>query len=115
MKEKRVKAMTNRPRALFGRKLNDLKELKEATAHAKQAGQRGSLYEVTKEVPLGDDDFKAFAEDFFNEQPWIDKSDGGSNEKGEIRCIRVINIDTGERVLINSEGYSWCRYTALEE
>ena len=107
--------MTNRPRALFGRKLSDLKELKEATAHAKQAGQRGSLYEVTKEVALSDDDFKAFAGDFFNEQPWIDKSDGGSNENGDIRCIRVINTDTGERVLINSEGYSWCRYTALEE
>lgn len=107
--------MTNRPRALFGRKLNDLEELREATVHAKQAGQSGSLYEVTKEVPLSDGDFKAFAEDFFNEQPWIDKSDGGSNENGEIRCIRVINTDTGERVLINSEGYSWCRYTALEE
>jgi hypothetical protein len=115
VKEKRVKAMTNRPRTLFGRKLNDLKELKEATAHAKQAGQRGSLYEVSKEVTLGDDDFKAFAEDFFKEQPWIDKSDGGSNEKGEIRCIRVTNTETGERVLINSEGYDYCRYTALEE
>lgn len=105
----------NKPMALFGRKLNDLEELREATAHAKQAGQRGSLYEVTKDVPLGDGDFKAFAEDFFKEQPWIDKSDGGSNEIGEIRCIRVTNTDTSERVLINSEGYSWCRYTALEE
>jgi len=107
--------MTNRQRALFGRKLNDLEELREATARAKQAGQRGNLYEVTKVVSLNGDDFKAFAEDFFNEQPWIDKSDGGSNENGEIRCIRVINTDTGERVLINSEGYLWCRYAALEE
>lgn len=107
--------MTNRPRALFGRKLNDLEELKEATAHAKEASQRGSLYEVTKEISLGGDEFKAFAEDFFNEQPWIKKSDGGSNENGEIRCIRVINTETGERVLVNSEGYLWCRYTALEE
>jgi len=115
VKEKTVKAMTIRPRALFGRKLNDLEELREATARAKQVGQRGSLYEVTKVVSLDGDDFKAFAEDFFNEQSWIDKSDGGSNENGEIRCIRVINTDTGERVLINSEGYSWCRYTALEE
>jgi hypothetical protein len=92
-----------------------LEELKETTAYAKQAGQRGSLYEVTKEVQLSDDDFRAFAEDLFNEQPWIDNSDGGSNENREIRCIRVINTETGERVLVNSEGYSWCRYTALEE
>ena len=38
-----------------------------------------------------------------------------SNEKEEIRCIRVTNTETGERVLINSEGYDYCRYTALEE
>ena len=107
--------MTNRPRALFGRKLNDLEELRDATARAKQAGQRGSLYEVTKVVSLDSDDFKAFAEDFFNEQSWIDKTDGGSNENGEIRCIRVINTETGERLLISSEGYDYCRYTALEE
>lgn len=107
--------MTNRPRALFGRKLKDLEELKEATAYAKQAGQRGSFYEVTKEVSLEGDEFKALAEDFFNEQPWIEKTDGGSNENGDLRCIRVINIETGERLLISSEGYDYCRYTALEE
>lgn len=107
--------MTNRPRALFGRKLKDLEELKEATAYGKQKGQLGSFYEVTKEVPLEDDEFKALAEDFFNEQPWIEKSDGGSNENGDLRCIRVINTETGERLLVSSEGYDYCRYTALEE
>ncbi|WP_409226914.1 hypothetical protein [Gudongella sp. SC589] len=107
--------MTNKPRALFGRKLNDLEELREATASAKEAGQPGNLYEVTKEVPLSGDEFKALAEDFFNEQPWIDESDGGSNENGELKCIRVINTETGERLLISSEGYDYCRYTALEE
>jgi hypothetical protein len=115
VKEKKVKARMNKPRALFGRKLNDLEELREATARAKQTGQRGSLYEVTKVVSLDGEDFKAFAEDFFNEQPWIDKTDGGSNENGEIRCIRVINTETGERLLISREGYDYCRYTALEE
>lgn len=63
--------MTIRPRALFGRKLNDIEELREATARAKQTGQRGSLYEVTKVVSLEGDDFKAFSEDFFNEQPGV--------------------------------------------
>ncbi|WP_034328623.1 DUF6329 domain-containing protein [Alkaliphilus transvaalensis] len=107
--------MSNRPRALFGRKLNDLKELKEATFYANKNSQQGSFYKVTKEVLLNDEEFKEFSKDFFQEQPWIEKSDGGSNENGEIRCIRVINTDTGERVLINNEGYDYCRYTALEE
>lgn len=107
--------MTNKPRALFGRKMNDLAELKDATYNAKRDGQRGSLYEVTKEVSLNDEEFKELAKDFFKEQPWIEKTDGGSNENGEIRCIRVINIETGERLLINNEGYDYCRYVALEE
>ncbi|QRN86888.1 hypothetical protein JR334_07640 [Clostridia bacterium] len=107
--------MTNKPRALFGRKFNDLEELKDATFYAKKDRKQGSLYEVTKEIAFNDDEFKAFAEDFFKEQPWIEKSDGGSNEKGELRCIRVINTETGERVLVSSEGYDYSRYTALED
>ena len=95
------------------------KETKEGVveSYIHAGGKIGVMVEVACETDFvaKTDDFKAFAEDFFNEQPWIDKSDGGSNENGEIRCIRVINTDTGERVLINSEGYSWCRYTALEE
>lgn len=107
--------MTNKPRALFGRKLNDLEELKDATFYAKQDRKLGSLYEVIKDVPLDDDEFKEFAQDFFKEQSWIEKSDGGSNVKGELRCLQVINTETGERVLVNSEGYDYSRYTALED
>lgn len=107
--------MTNKPRALFGRKMNDIEELKDATFYAKKAGQRGSSYEVIKEIFLNSEEFQELARDFFKEQLWIKKSDGGSNEKGEIRCIRVTNTDTGERLLINNEGYNYCRYTAIEE
>lgn len=107
--------MTNKPRAMFGRKLNDIEELKDATFHAKKAGKQGSLYEVIKEVTLDDKEFNEFAQDFFKDQTWIEKSDGGVNEKGETRCIRVVSTGTGERVLVNSEGYDYCRYTALED
>jgi hypothetical protein len=107
--------MTNKPRALFGRKFNSLSELKDATCHAKKDGQQGSFYDVTKEVFLNNEEFNEFTQDLFKEQPWIERSDGGSNKKGETRCIRVINTETDERVLINSEGYDYCRYTAIEE
>ena len=101
-------------RALFGRKVSDLEELKALTETARRKGQKGQPYTVTREVNLTDNDFSAFTEDFLEDQPWIMKEDGGMNETGEIRCIRVVNKDTGEKVLVNTEGYDYPRYTGLE-
>jgi hypothetical protein len=102
-------------KALFGRKMVDIEELRDATRNAKKEGFVGSAYRVTKEVALSDIDFKEFTKDFLKDQPWIDKDDGGSNPSGEIRCIRVLNLQTGARILVNSEGYDYPRYTAIEE
>ncbi len=96
-------------KAFFGRKIADLKELKALT------GEAGFAYQVTKEVLLSSKEFEQFASNFFDDQPWISPKDGGINENGEAKCIRVINKETGERVLVNSEGYSYPRYTALEK
>ncbi|MFT9597711.1 DUF6329 domain-containing protein [Mesobacillus sp.] len=101
-------------KALFGRKVSNLAELKEITESAIKQGQGGQTYIVTKEVELEDKDFHNFARDFFNDQPWITREDGGVNTDREARCIRVINKETGETVLVNSEGYSYPRYTAIE-
>ena len=101
-------------KALFGRKIADLKELKELTVVALKSGREGTDYEVTKEIELNDKEFKLFSEDFFKDQPWITEQDGGPNERGQLRCIRVKNKETGERILVNSEGYTYPRYIALE-
>ena len=102
-------------KALFGRKFYSIKELKEATEEAKEDGVIGSDYTVVREVELGDIEFQNFTSNFLEDQPWIKKSDGGINEKGELRCIRVINKDTGEKILTNPEGYEYPRYTAIED
>lgn len=101
--------------ALFGRKVRDLEELKELTREAIQDECEGTPYEVTREVLMSDAAFREFAEDLLKDQPWICKDAGGTNRNGEIRCIRVINRDTGEKILVNSEGYDYPRYTAIEE
>lgn len=101
-------------KALFGRKISNLTVLKEITEEAVKRGQRGQDYCVTKEVFLEDDDFNRFARDFLNDQAWITKEDGGVNRQREVQCIRVINQDTGEKVLVNCEGYTYPRYTAIE-
>jgi len=102
-------------RALFGRKITDIEELRDATRIAKKEGLCGEDYEVIREVALSDFDFKEFAEDLLADQPWIENDDGGSNTTREVRCIRVLNLLTGERILVNSEGYDYPRYTAIEE
>jgi len=102
-------------KAYFGRKIPDIQVLKAVTRQARQDKYSGSAYMVTKEIVLNDEEFKRFADDLLEDQPWIAKEDGGINQAGEIRCIRVRNADSDERILVNSEGYDYPRYTAVEE
>lgn len=102
-------------KALFGRKVLNLKELKCLTKEAKKNGMKGEPYEVTKEIKLNDGEFKKFEKDFCRDQSWITKEDGGCNSKGELRCIRVKNTETNKSILVDSEGYTYPRYTAIEK
>jgi len=102
-------------KALFGRKFYDIEELREATEEAKRKVTVSSDYTIIREVKLTDAQFKKFTSDFLEDQTWIEKGDGGHNEKGELRCIRVINLETGEKILTNPEGYEFPRYTAIEK
>jgi hypothetical protein len=100
--------------ARFGRKVTTLEELKELNELAR-GHHDGTPYEVTREVELTNEEFTEFGNWLLKEQPWIAGEDGGTNNKGELRCIRVINKESGERVLVDSEGYNYPRYTAIEE
>lgn len=101
-------------RALFGRKIENLVDLREATERSKKSGVRGTVYTADREVEMTEAVFSEFGKDFLKDQPWILKTDGGYNEKGEYRCIRVKNVDTGERLLVSSEGFDYPRYIAIE-
>ena len=101
-------------RALFGRKIENIVELREATERSRKSGMKGKVYMVDREVEMTDEVFREFGKDFLKDQPWILKTDGGYNEKGEYSCIRVRNVDTGERLLVSSEGYDYPRYIGIE-
>ena len=101
-------------KALFGRKVLDLEELKDLTLRAVKEGHKGQPYIIIREVFLANEYFMDFAGDFLKDQFWIRSEDGGINMNGEVRCVRVNNMDTDEKVLVNSEGYDYPRYTALE-
>ena len=101
-------------KGMFFRKLNTLEELKALTERAERAGKGRWPYVVSKEVFLKEDVFQALVSDFFAEQDWLTKEEGGIDKDGKVRCVRVVNVDNGERFLINNEGYSYARYTSLE-
>jgi len=92
-------------KALFGRKISDLEELKRLTELAFREGKKGKDYTINKEVELEASDFQKFASNFLRDQPWIDKED---------TCIRVKNKETGETVLVDPQGYDYPRYVSLE-
>ncbi|MDK2942178.1 MAG: hypothetical protein PWP56_1691 [Acetobacterium sp.] len=101
-------------KAIFARKLMNMEELREVTESAKKEGSVGTEYTVIREVGLSDLEFEKLGQDLLEDQPWIKESDGGNDKDGKIRCIRVQNLATNERILINSEGYDYPRYTAIE-
>ena len=102
-------------KAYFFRKVEDIAELRDKTATAKRTGSQPQEYTVTEQGFLDHPAFRAFTADFFDVQPWLGERDGGSTSSGAIRCKRVVDLDTGERVLVNNEGYDYARYTAIEE
>jgi len=101
-------------RALFGRKIENIVDLREATERSRESGMKRTVYTVDREVEMAADVFQEFGKDFLKDQPWILKTDGGYNDKGEYRCIRVRNVDTGERLLISSEGFDYPRYIGID-
>ena len=101
-------------RALFGRKVEDYNKLKELTRFAWHDGMRGEEYVVTKEVALSDEEFKRFSDNLIHDQPWITSEDGGADENGALKCIRVINQLTGDKILVSNEGHTYPRYSAIE-
>jgi len=102
-------------KAIFVRKATSLEVVKEATKELKEKGYEGAKYKVTREVELSNEDFRKLTCDLLQDQSFIQKDEGGINDEGEVLCIRVINKESGERILIDPQGYEYPRYTAREE
>lgn len=58
-------------RALFGRKIENIVELREATERSRKSGIKGTVYTVDREVEMTDDAFREFGNDFLEDHPWI--------------------------------------------
>lgn len=102
-------------KAIFVRKATSLEVVKEVTEELKEKGYEGAKYQVTREVELSNEDFRNLTSDLLDDQDLIQKDEGGINDEGDVLCIRVINKESGERILIDPQGYEYSRYTAIEE
>ena len=51
-------------RALFGRKIENIVELREATERSRKSGIKGTVYKVIREVEMTDDAFRQFGKTF---------------------------------------------------
>ena len=101
-------------RAIFSSKIQNLKELIEKTKDARMGGWIGQAYQIEKEVILSETEYKVFTENFILDQPWITSENGGGDTQG-IKCIRISTSRAEKGVLVNSEGYTYPRYIALEQ
>lgn len=101
-------------KALFVRKVFDLEQLKSITEEVIKLGYEGSGYEVIREKELTKEEFEEFSSNFLKDQNWINETDGGPNDIGQERCVRVFCKEKDETILVNSEGYLYPRYVALE-
>ena len=100
--------------AWFGRKVFDKQELLELTEEAKRINHPKQKFVIEREVVLDDEAFAAFEQDFLDEQSWLSPYDGGEDQHGRIRCVRVSCESQPERYLVNSEGYDYPRSIALD-
>jgi hypothetical protein len=101
-------------KVLFWRKVLSLEELKRLKKKVNDNEIKSIAYEISREVVLSDKEYKEFTENFNKDQPWITEEDGGINEKGEFVCIRVKNTRNKNGILVNTEGYTYPRYIAIE-
>lgn len=98
-------------KAVFIRKNKDLAQLRQLTENGIY---KKSKYVITKYIELNDDDFELFCNDFYEHQEFIiENLTNMSFENDTFLCLLVYNKNSNEGILVESEGYSYARYTAL--
>lgn len=97
--------------ATFIRKNKDLAQLRELT---EKGIFEKSKFVITKYIELNDDDFEFFCEDFYKHQEFIiENLTNMGFENDTFLCLLVYNKNSNDGILVESEGYSYARYTAL--
>lgn len=77
IRAREYKKGVNYNESLFCRKVSDLQELIDITKELIENRAVHQEYFVTDEIVLNNDEFKKFANDFYEDQEWISEDDGG--------------------------------------
>ena len=97
--------------AIFMRKACNLKELKHLTA---KYPHQTAHFIITKYIELNDDEFKDFCNDFFEDRKFIVENEIHMHfGDDKYYCLLIYNKNSNDGILVESEGYSYARYTAV--
>lgn len=101
-------------RAVFLRKVTTINELNELLSEytIEDLKQRSSEVYIVKEIEFSDDEYNDFGDNLIKDRDWITEDDAGYKE-GKEKVIKVVNRDTGEFLLIRTEGYKYPRYIGV--
>lgn len=97
-------------KAVFIRKANNLKDLKEQT---KEYKMELSPFVICERVELTANEFEDFCNDFISKREFIIENLTKMGYDKMFYCILVFSKGSKEGILVESEGYSYPRYTAV--
>ena len=98
-------------RAQFGRKVANLQDLLDQTDYE----GRGERFVISETIKLDASEWNKLANDFFDDYDWMEGKGGIVKESciPARHCLLVYTDDCRHALLIDPQGYSYARYTAV--
>ena len=99
-------------KAAFCRKFYDLDELEYCTNGA----EKNEPFMIDEVMELSAEEWKAFTSNFFVDYAWLSQKGGLVKSKAGVvrrRCILAYTEKDERALLIDPQGYTYARYTAL--
>ena len=102
-------------RVYFIRKAINLEELKTNTKWAIENKAQKETYSIRKTIFLDAGEFMTFTRNLTDDFDFLKENTTlcGPGIDEYINCLAIKNNDTDEMILVNTEGYSYARFTAL--
>lgn len=104
--------------AIFMKKARDLDVYWEDRKQIKQIFNKSPIkepYIVGEEniIELSNNKFKKLTNNFFKER--FERGEYGGWSGKYRKCIKYVNKDTGKEILVDPQGFDYCRYVAVKE
>ena len=104
------------PKASFAHKAPNLEDARAQIRAAKASGVEPTVYFIAAEMQLSNPSWQNVADTLLHDRRMF--AEYSANEPAcqglAIPCIRLVNAQTHTALIIDTEGYPYARYTAIE-